>query len=413
VAPSVRGRERFVVAVVLAASAAASGALAGFAGGVVGSLATAPGPGVGSLAGAPGQGVGSLASAPGSGVVAAVVAAVVALAVALDLSPLPPLSVRRQVPQLWGRIFSAPATALLYGARLGVGPLTILRTWWWWAAFVLGALAGVWWSVAVGAVFGAVRIAVMLVAGTRAPAWGQRRERGVAVLASAAVVAVATATVLGAIPAMDGHERAQNVAAPRRAGVQGGVVDRPPSGAARPAPPAPPDTGLGSWLPEELGGGFTRAPDDPGRGLGPLDLATAVALEQDPAAERALLETRRFQSGHARAWRSGAGVVVYAAVYGFASPADAAAYLVDGFLTLESRGARVSDVADPPGGRAFSQAASDRDGSRVAHGVAFTRGDRFFLVFESSRTSAATAEHAAGVARTVDAWQRAAAVATS
>lgn len=379
---------------VLASSAALSGGVAGFAGGVA-----------------------ALAVAPSSSALPLVILFAVGGALLLDLSPLPPLSVRRQVPQLWGRIFSARTTALLYGARLGAGPLTILRTWWWWAAFVLGALAGVWWSVLAGVVFGLARVVVMVAAGPRA---GERAERPVAIGGALAVVAAAAAAaavafviapsttsdpVPGALDATYGGDRAQNEVA------AGADVSIPAA--------VPPDTGLGAALPEGIGEGFERLADDRGDGLGPLDLDTAVAVEQDPSAERALLETRRFRAGHARAWRAmrdgdtgSTGLVVYAAVYRFASPGDAAAYLTDGVLTLEARGARISDVADPPGARAFSQAASDESGSRVAHGVAFVRGDRFFLVFESSRTSAATAEHATAVARAVDAWQRTAAPTT-
>ena len=386
--PSVRGRERWIVAAALASSSVLSGGLAGFVGGVA-ALPIAPAP-------------------PGSALVA--VALAIVLTVVLELSPLAPLSVRRQVPQLWGRIFSTRTTALLYGARLGVGPLTILRTWWWWTAFVLGALAGVWWSVLAGAVFGLARVIVMVAVGPRAAGGGAgsagRVERTVAAggalaLAVAATITLAVATpaatpdpVLAALMPEYRHERGQN------------EVSIPTA--------VPADTGLGAALPGDIGEGFEGLADDHDDGLGPLDLDTAVAVEEDPSAERALLETRRFRAGHARAWRAagrdgGNGLVVYAAVYRFASAEDAAAYLTDGFLTLESRGARVSDLAGPPGARAFSQAASDDDGSRVAHGVAFVRGDRFFLVFESSRTSAATAEHAAAVARTVDAWQRTAA----
>ena len=138
--------------------------------------------------------------------------------------------------------------------------------------------------------------------------------------------------------------------------------------------------------------------DDPAEGLGPLDLAAAVRAETDTQAERSLLETRHFVAGHARAWRDPSSVA-YAAVYEFGSPADAAAYLVDGFVTLESRGARVYDVPTPTGGRGFSQGA-ERD---IAHGVAFVRGARFFLVIESgSGRTAPAADGAAALARAVE-----------
>lgn len=83
-----------------------------------------------------------------------------------------PLAIGRQVPQLWGRIFGSRTTALLYGARLGIGPLTILTTWTWWAALVVGASLGPWSSAAVGTAFAVGRTVTMVaaVAGLRAGA---------------------------------------------------------------------------------------------------------------------------------------------------------------------------------------------------------------------------------------------------
>jgi hypothetical protein len=73
--------------------------------------------------------------------------------------PKPPTS-GRQVPQEWSRLLAAPVVAVLYGARLGVGPLTILSTWTWWSVTVAAALAGPIVSVATGATFGLVRLIV-------------------------------------------------------------------------------------------------------------------------------------------------------------------------------------------------------------------------------------------------------------
>ena len=151
-----------------------------------------------------------------------------------------------------------------------------------------------------------------------------------------------------------------------------------------------PDQGLGDALPAELLAGFTRVPDDPARRLGPLDLAAAASAEADRPAERSALETRHFRGGQARAWRAEDGRVAYASVYEFASPADAAAYLADGLTTIEARGARLYDIGPPPlGGRAFSQAGQAASGSAstVSHGVVFTRGARFYLVFVSANDS--------------------------
>ena len=369
-------------------SSAATGALAGFVAGVIALVA---GPGAGAL---------DDRVAAGGVVVGAVLALVLDRFVA-------PLSVRKQVPQLWGRIFSARVTALLYGARLGVGPLTILRTWWWWLALFAGALAGVWQSVATGVVFGVMRIVVMLLAGTRAGAL--RRSERVAV---ALGVVTAAAIVGGAVWSLRGERGDAPVAVPvgeRRCG-DACISDRIGSSGEAESPAGAGavsvDVALAARLPEQLGLPFARVADDGGGALGALDLDRAAAAEPDEDAERALLETRHFEAGHARAWRDpAADVVVYAAVYRFASPADASAYLVDGFITLEGRGARVYDVADPAGGRGFSQAQSNVGGGDVAHGVAFTRGEHFFLVFATSKTSAVTVDDAQRLARTVDEHQ--------
>lgn len=97
-------------------------------------------------------------------------AAVILVALGLDAvaghrPSLRPLAVRRQVPQAWGRLFGARLVAVLYGARLGVGPLTILRTWTWWAALVVGASLGPWPSAGVGACFALTRAVTTIVAG--------------------------------------------------------------------------------------------------------------------------------------------------------------------------------------------------------------------------------------------------------
>lgn len=76
-----------------------------------------------------------------------------------------PLAVRRQVPAAWSSLFSPTTVALLYGARLGVGPLTLLPSWSWWAVLVAGASLGPGGAAVSGASFGAARgIATVLVA---------------------------------------------------------------------------------------------------------------------------------------------------------------------------------------------------------------------------------------------------------
>jgi hypothetical protein len=73
-----------------------------------------------------------------------------------------PFSLHSQVPMQWARLFDLRTAAALYGARLGIGPLTPMPSWTWWAAAVIGASAGAAESGLVGASFGAVRMAVVV-----------------------------------------------------------------------------------------------------------------------------------------------------------------------------------------------------------------------------------------------------------
>src|SRR5437870_5226589 len=126
--PSVRGALRAQVLVLLALVGAFTGALVGWVAGIVW-LAT---------------------GLPDATTRAAAVAALAAGA--LDLVGLvDPPSARRQVPQLWGRVLGPRTVATVYGARLGVGPATILTSWAWWAALLVGAGCGPWVGAAVGA----------------------------------------------------------------------------------------------------------------------------------------------------------------------------------------------------------------------------------------------------------------------
>lgn len=86
-------------------------------------------------------------------------------------------------------------------------------------------------------------------------------------------------------------------------------------------------------------------------GTGPLDLDRAARAEVDPDAERALLTTRGFEVGHARAWRRGADEVVHMTVLRFADATGARGYLLDGADALAARGVELHDVAglDAPG----------------------------------------------------------------
>lgn len=127
-----------------------------------------------------------------------VVAAVVAASGLADLSRFHPLDLGRQVPSEWGRLFSETTTAALYGARLGVGPLTILTSWTWWAALFLAGLHGPLVAAGVAIVFHLVRVVVMVVgvagssrSGPRRSALIARLDLPVALVASAATFVVA------------------------------------------------------------------------------------------------------------------------------------------------------------------------------------------------------------------------------
>jgi hypothetical protein len=181
--PSVEGRRKVLVAVLLIGSAASAGALLGFAVGVA--WLASPLPAL--------QGWAALL--------------VVAGAVALDLlAPriprLRPPSVGRQVPREWSRYFSPTTVAVLYGARLGVGPATILPTWLWWAVLVLAAGQGVGTSVAAGATFGGVRTVLMVALAEwvrQAAAVRMARLRGMEVGARGLLPLAAVAIVLLAV----------------------------------------------------------------------------------------------------------------------------------------------------------------------------------------------------------------------
>lgn len=90
------------------------------------------------------------------------VATVVVVGALLADRTVRPLAVGRQVPVEWSRLFAPGLVAVLYGARLGVGPLTILSSWLWWAAFLVAVSLGPATATLAGATFGAVRCLTML-----------------------------------------------------------------------------------------------------------------------------------------------------------------------------------------------------------------------------------------------------------
>jgi hypothetical protein len=174
----VRGAEGIQVVAVLALAGVATGAGLGLLVGLVWAL----------------TGAAPLGEWPAAAVALTAVAADV---VARLTGRLRPLALGRQVPQLWGRLFGARTTALLYGARLGVGPLTILTTWTWWAALAVGASLGPWPSAAVGAAFALTRTVTMVaaVAGTREGPGMSTRIGAISTMEP--VVAWATMVVVG------------------------------------------------------------------------------------------------------------------------------------------------------------------------------------------------------------------------
>lgn len=138
VTPPVRGSEKALVATHLVLGAAATATLTGFAAGLAWTVVRLPALPVGA------------------------VLALVVLALAVDdahrrgRAPAP-LAVRRQVPAAWSALFAPPMVALLYGSRLGAGPLTLLPSWTWWAAAVAAAALGPGGSALAGAAFGLSR----------------------------------------------------------------------------------------------------------------------------------------------------------------------------------------------------------------------------------------------------------------
>lgn len=335
-------------------------------------------------------------------------ALMVAVAVVADVvgRPRPP-AVHRQVPRAWARVFPIRVAAVLYGARLGVGPLTILSTWLWWAAFVLGATAGPWWSAAAGAAFGLGRVAVMVAVSARVEgdmparmAQVRGRERvGRPLALAGAVVAVAVLLV-----ACTGDRDKRG--ADRTSGADDGRGAT--TSTAAPTPPLPASVVAAALLLDDLGAEWHRVADTR-PGLGPLDLEAAAKAELDTSAERALLETRGYKGGLARAWRNQAGDELYQAVYEFPDEPSAAAYLQDGLINLEGRGATRYEVEGIPGATGFSQAERRPDGAVTSHGLAFVRGHRFFLLFLASARPGTTPAAVAELGRAADAKQAASA----
>ena len=179
------------VAALLLLSAAAAGALAGGAFGVAWTAVRLP-------------------AATPAGAVAALAVALGADAVHRRTGRFRPPALGRQVPRVWSRLFDPRTVAVLYGSRLGVGPLTVVTSWSWWVAAVLAASAGPGPAALAGAAFGAARIAVVLTAsevststpGRMAALRGAERRLVTGTSLVAFAVAVAAASALPAASAV-------------------------------------------------------------------------------------------------------------------------------------------------------------------------------------------------------------------
>lgn len=115
-------------------------------------------------------------------------------------------------------------------------------------------------------------------------------------------------------------------------------------------------------------------------GGGPLDLAAAAELEVDAEAERALLQTRRFEGGYNRSFEGPGGAVAYVQVYEFATVAGAEAYLDDGVEEATARGARPFEVTTIDNAVGLTAVDETEVGAFTGHVVTFVRGARHYLV---------------------------------
>ncbi len=442
--PSVRGRSKLVVAALALTASTATGALTGFAAAV----AAVP---VRWFA------IWCRVTSPVTGWhTTSVVVGLVLAGVALDVAALArwgaarPPAYGRQVPREWGRWLAPEVVAVLYGARLGIGPSTVLSTWTWWSVTVAGALLGFGPAVAVGAVFGAVRILVTIAVSARLsrrrtgigsgrltrPRTGWAAVDGlvVAIVAALALTACASAprpvivapdpppspapapdaapdlASLGVTGDDPGHLIATGPAIPvtpatpvtRPATVEDFVpssqqLTDPATAAreasARPAPVATPDA-LGAALVRTLTG-FDPLADPAADRF--LDLGAAAAVQPDPPAETALLQTRGFQGGWTRAFRSEANDVVVASVYQFADPGQAEFYLEDGLILIGGYGGRFFDLPALPGVRGFHQEITDGDETLVTLGGAWHEGPRWYLVYLVGQSATVTPDALVGV----------------
>ncbi len=325
----------------------------------------------------------------------------------------------------------APIVAALYGARLGVGPLTMLTTWLWWAAMMSGALISVWAAAAAGFVFAIARVAVNDIVAARIATGGlpvverlgstARRSwltvDGGAVVGLVVVALLAAGCVSGndvsvegttqtagdtardTVDTNDASTSANDTAEDSQMTTDdgGATADESDSSEATAAtadsrPDAETADSAGrveeTWqpsAPEELSAllldevtWFNRL-TEPGADVY-VDIETAAQRQPDPSEEGPLLETRGFLGGWSRVFRNDTQDVVVAQVYEFKSPTDADFYLEDGFITLTGHGAQFFDLESLPGVRGFRQDGADDIGPIVNFGLAYSERNRWYLL---------------------------------
>lgn len=351
-----------------------------------------------------------------------------------------PLSVNKQVPVEWGRLFDPRVVAVLYGARLGVGPLTMLSTWLWWAATIGAALTSVLASVVTALVFGLVRLSVTVAASHRADraghaTWfGRLRTRttrawlsvdGFAVvLVVVALVATACtadssveagpATVTTANTESEEQPVNDDNAEPESESESENNTEGDTAAASTPTSELLTESSLAATsLP------LVTSPDDiePRPPVGPAALAAvllsdidgfdpvtaaagdrelsindAAVLQPDPTEELPLLETRGYQGGWTRAFLNADNDVLVTTVYDFVSALEAEFYLEDGTITLIGDGGTIYEVESIPGARGFRQDVTGEDGPLVVYGITFTRSNQWFLVTIVGDEATATPE---------------------
>jgi hypothetical protein len=366
------GRMRWLAATVLVLAASISGGLLGFA-------------------------VGLPAEIIGLEVSPLLVAALAIAGITCDViyrrtGRLRPYGLHKQVPITWARIFHPVTASFLYGARLGIGPITIPTTWLWYTALASGALSGVWVSVAVGVTYGFVKTSIIAGVGLRhrydmpvAMNRLLRREwpirRALLVMAAIPVGFVflascssdndsdSAASTTSADSATD--ESTSTTVASTSSTTTIGVPDLRTNT----------DLVLSS-VPE----GFKL--DEAADVTGSFDINTAAQIESDPQQELTTLQTRGFVQGYSRGWSNGVDDTITVVVYDFATAEGATAYLGDGKSIVTGRGGAFFDVPEVPSALGFTYqlAATSSNVAFTTHSVAFSRSNRWYLVVTGGRT---------------------------